>query len=57
MKAAKKGGKHLGRPRKLTSAQINHASEMIESGKLTKAYMADLYGVHPSTLYRALQDG
>ncbi len=57
MKAAKKGGKHLGRPRKLTSAQINHAREMIESGQLTKAYMADLYSVHPSTLYRALQDG
>jgi DNA invertase Pin-like site-specific DNA recombinase len=57
MKAAKKGGKHVGRPRKLTPAQIEHAREMIESGRLTKAYMADLYGMHPSTLYRALQAG
>lgn len=55
MKAARRRGAHLGRPRKLTAAQIDHAREMIEGGRFPTAHMARLYGVDPSTLWRALQ--
>ena len=54
MKAAKGRGKHVGRPRKLTGAQIEHAREMIDGGRFTVAHMANLYGVDQSTLRRAL---
>ncbi len=55
MESAKRRGQHVGRPRKLTKAQIDHARKMIDSGQLTSAYMSKLYGVDHSTLYRALQ--
>ncbi len=55
MAAAKKQGLNVGRPRKLTEAQIQHAREMLDNGQLTVAYMANLYGVNKSTLWRALK--
>ncbi|HEV7344988.1 MAG TPA: recombinase family protein [Devosia sp.] len=54
--AAKKRGKHVGRPRKLTPEQIEHAREAIEGGMQTSAGMAALLGVDHSTLWRAMRD-
>jgi DNA invertase Pin-like site-specific DNA recombinase len=53
--AAKKRGKHVGRPRKLTPEQIAHARDAIESGMQTPAGMAALLGVDHSTLWRAMR--
>jgi DNA invertase Pin-like site-specific DNA recombinase len=53
--AAKKRGKHLGRPRKLTAEQIAHAREAIEGGMQSPAGMAALLGVDYSTLWRAMR--
>ncbi len=53
--AAKKRGKALGRPRKLTPEQVAHAREAIETGLQTPAGMAGLLGVDHSTLWRALR--
>ncbi len=52
LKAAKKKGKHLGRPASLTEEQVEEAKQMIRSGKKTKAQVARLFGVHPSTISR-----
>lgn len=53
--AAKRRGKHVGRPRKLTPEQIAHARATIESGLQTPAGMAALLGVDHTTLWRALR--
>jgi DNA invertase Pin-like site-specific DNA recombinase len=53
--AAKKRGKHVGRPRKLTPEQIAHARDAIDSGMQTPAGMAALLGVDHSTLWRAMR--
>jgi len=53
--AAKKRGKRLGRPSRLSKEQISHAVKMISSGQETVSGMADLYGVHRSTLFRAMK--
>lgn len=53
--AAKKRGKHVGRPRKLTPEQVAHAREAIASGIQTAAGMAALLGVDHSTLWRGLR--
>lgn len=54
MKAAKRRGKHVGRPMKLTKQQINHARELISSGKESRGAVAELFGVDVKTLRRAL---
>lgn len=56
MRSARNRGKHICRPRKLTTAQISHARDMIETGKQTRAGMANLYGVDPATFWRALRE-
>jgi DNA invertase Pin-like site-specific DNA recombinase len=53
--SAKKCGKHVGRPRKLTSKQIAHAREAIDGGMQTPAAMAGLLGVDHSTLWRSMR--
>jgi DNA invertase Pin-like site-specific DNA recombinase len=53
--AAKKRGKHIGRPRKLTPEQIAHAREAIEGSSQTSAGMAELLGVNHTTLWRAMR--
>jgi DNA invertase Pin-like site-specific DNA recombinase len=53
--AARKRGKALGRPRKLTPEQVAHAREVIEDGMQSPATMAELLGVDHSTLWRALK--
>ena len=53
--AAKKRGKHVGRPRKLSLEQVSHAREAIDGGLQTPAGMAALLGVDHSTLWRAMR--
>lgn len=53
--AAKKRGKAIGRPRKLTPEQIAHARDSIDAGLQTASGMAELLGVDHSTLWRAMR--
>ena len=55
MQAARRRGKHLGRPRKLTQEQVAHAARMVRDGTETVSGMAALYGVDRVTLHRALK--
>ena len=55
MAAARKSGKHLGRPFKLTGAQVAEASRHLETGKQTIGAVAKGYGVSSATLSRALR--
>lgn len=54
VEAAKKRGKHLGRPIALSAAQVRHARTLIEGGESPGSVAASL-GVSRSTLYRALK--
>ena len=54
MQAAKRRGRHVGRPRRLDPAQLEHARALIASGK-GKGNVAALLGVDVSTLRRALE--
>jgi len=54
MGAARRRGKHVGRPSALTPAQIKHAKRLITSEEETIAGMANLLGVHRNTLTRAI---
>ena len=54
MASAKRRGKHIGRPRKLSPQQVTHARKLIDSGKETRAAVAALFGVDVATLRRAL---
>jgi DNA invertase Pin-like site-specific DNA recombinase len=51
--AARKQGKYGGRPDKFTTAQIEHARELIEQGK-GRTETAKLLGMSRATLYRVL---
>lgn len=55
LQAARKRGKRLGRPARLTTEQINHAEKMIQAGEETVTGMSRLYGVDRATLHRALK--
>jgi DNA invertase Pin-like site-specific DNA recombinase len=55
MAAAKRRGCHLGRPRKLTPHQLDHATQLIGDGTENRAGAAALLGVHAKTLRRALK--
>jgi DNA invertase Pin-like site-specific DNA recombinase len=54
MASARRRGKHVGRPRKLSAQQLAHARELIKSDKETRASVAALLGVDVATLRRAL---
>lgn len=54
VKAAKRRGVKFGRKRKMTSEQIEHARKLIEDGEKDRQYIADLFKIDRSTLYRAL---
>ena len=56
MQAARRRGRHVGRPRRLTPDQLDHARALIASGK-GKGTVAALLGVHVATLRRALRAG
>lgn len=55
MAAAKRRGKHVGRPLKLTPAQVAHASDQIANKHETISGMAEMFGVAHHTLARALR--
>ena len=55
IKAARRRGVVVGRPRKLTPHQLAHARQLIEGGAETKAGAAALLGVDAVTLRRALK--
>jgi DNA invertase Pin-like site-specific DNA recombinase len=55
MPAAKRRGRHVGRPRKLTPHRLDHARQLIGEGKETQAGAAALLGVGVATLRRALK--
>jgi DNA-binding protein Fis len=54
MVAAKRRGRHVGRPRKLTDHKLDHARQLIGDGKENRAGAAALLGVHVKTLRRRL---
>jgi len=54
IEAAKKRGKHMGRPIALTAAQVRHARALIDGGESPGAVAGSL-SVSRSTLYRALK--
>jgi DNA invertase Pin-like site-specific DNA recombinase len=55
MQAAKRRGKAVGRPRKLSPHQLARARALIEAGEETRAGVAELFGVDVATLRRALK--
>ena len=54
MKAAKKRGKHVGRPKSLSNGQIQHMHELLDAGK-TQAEVAELFSVSANTIGRELR--
>ena len=54
MKAAKKRGKHVGRPKALSEGQIQHMHKLLNGGK-TQAEVGDLLGVSANTIGRELK--
>ena len=55
IEAARRRGKHLGRPADLTPEKISHARQMIDSGEQSVSGMAKIIGVHRVTLHKALK--
>ena len=55
MKAARRAGKHIGRPPALTADQVAHAAQLVARGEKTIPQAARLLKVGVSTLYRHLR--
>jgi DNA invertase Pin-like site-specific DNA recombinase len=55
IEAARRRGKHLGRPADLTPEKIAHARKAIEGGEQSVTGMAKLLDVHRVTLHKALK--
>jgi len=55
IEAARRRGKHLGRPPELTPEQVNHARTVIDSNEQSVTGMAELLRVHRTTLHRRLK--
>jgi DNA invertase Pin-like site-specific DNA recombinase len=55
MKAAKRRGVHLGRPRKLAPDQLDIAAQLIDGGDRSRREVAKALGVAVSTLREALK--
>ena len=53
--AARRRGKHLGRPADLTPEKVDHARQMIGNGEQSVTGMAKLLDVHRVTLHKALK--
>lgn len=54
MQAARRRGKHIGRPAKLSLEQISHARQMVREDRETVSGMAEILNVDRTTLHRAL---
>jgi DNA invertase Pin-like site-specific DNA recombinase len=55
IEAARRRGKHLGRPADLTPEKVDHARQMIDSGEQSVTGMAEILDVHRVTLHKALK--
>jgi DNA invertase Pin-like site-specific DNA recombinase len=55
MAAAKRRGRHVGRPPALTDHQVAHARQLMAEDKETQVGVAALFGVHVKTLRRKLK--
>jgi DNA invertase Pin-like site-specific DNA recombinase len=55
IEAARRRGKHLGRPAELTPEKITHARKAIDSGEQSVTGMAKLLDIHRTTLHRGLK--
>ena len=55
LKAARKRGKRLGRPPKMTKAQILAAKQKLANKEISVEELAALNGVHPWTLTRSIR--
>lgn len=55
LEAARRRGVHLGRPPKLTAAQIEQARIELSAGTASIGELANRFGVVPRTLHRALE--
>lgn len=56
MAAARRNGARLGRPPKITAAQLDEARVLIDTGQETRTAAAARLGIHPNTLRRALRN-
>lgn len=54
LEAARKRGKRIGRPPKVSDRQIRRAQQSIENGEASIDELAALHGVHPWTLRRRI---
>jgi DNA invertase Pin-like site-specific DNA recombinase len=54
MKAAKKRGRHVGRPKALNGAQVTHMQDLLAAGK-TQGEVAALLGVSANTVSREVK--
>jgi DNA invertase Pin-like site-specific DNA recombinase len=54
MKAAKKRGRHVGRPKALNAAQVTHMQDLLTAGK-TQGEVAELLGVSTNTISREVK--
>jgi len=54
MKAARKRGKYVGRPKALSNGQIQHMCELLNKGK-TQGEVLELLGVSANTIERTLK--
>jgi DNA invertase Pin-like site-specific DNA recombinase len=54
--SAKKRGKRLGRPSRLSQEQLKHAKKMLQSGEESVSGMAQILGINRATLYRGFKD-
>jgi DNA invertase Pin-like site-specific DNA recombinase len=54
MKAAKRRGKHVGRPKALSPGQVQHMRELLAAGK-TQREVAELLGVSANTVGRSVK--
>ena len=56
LEAARKRGKRIGRPPKISDRQIRRAQQMLENGEASIDELAALHGVHPWTLRRRIAE-
>lgn len=56
MKAAREKGRRGGRPTKLSDRQLGMIERLLADAQTTGQQVADQFGVHRSTMYRALDD-
>ena len=55
LEAAKRRGVKLGRPTSLTEKQIKMAKKMLTDPDITASQVAEQFGVHRATIYRAIE--